>query len=606
MTTRRNFILGLSAFGGLCIGGYHPLRKLLASIMNSKGEKSGLSRLTLQECRNYVQFNHYGGPSRWLLDSILKPTDDHIFNHHSMMVNRVNSINNNSNHPVELGYEFVKSKKYNLPYLWKFDIPTASGKKVPMTNLLDHMLTVRGVNLEGTVGHPFNCAKMVAPSIGGLSIDGLLADKASTPIPAISVGNTPANRAFKSKSSSVVRINSSEENYLKYLLDPFYYDGEQPLKNNEEINTIVDEAIDALKVTKGVGSKQTKILYSDLKMAKKLFRESIDGFLAEYDVLVKKYSLLITTALGTSLEGINTEILPGAKLPFTQTGDVKAFESLGRYLVDSVYLMDSDIRGILNKAKIAHMAQEFAIAEYTIRNGLSTSVLISTENEMGNMFTNTSSLKCVEEANIIRTFNKELNQTTFSFDKEKVSKRELLLSLDSHGTGQITNFFTTSMYFYAITPCLNELIESFKKTKIENKSLFDESLIHFTAEFDRTPKEFLNGSGHNEQAHVSSFFSGVIKEHTLLGDIFTEASSGGEYEDQDCGTIGNGAPVASFNNDRIGISNLSSSISNILRVKKIVSRADPIFDVKNGKLKSLIDGPRNVEGIFSEYLKSIV
>ncbi|MBK25015.1 MAG: hypothetical protein CME70_13540 [Halobacteriovorax sp.] len=592
MSNRRNFIIALGGVGGLGLAFASPLRRLLKSLMKNESQRN-FSRFSPQECRNYVQINHYGGPSRWFFDSILKPTDGQPFYSNPMIVNHLQSST-----PLEFDYKFHKVGNINMPYLWKFDIPSSDGGEVPMSNLTKNMMTVRGVHLEGTLGHPINCAKMVAPAPGGLSIDGLVADLSTSPIPAVTIGNTPVNRAFKSRKSTVVRINTDEENYLKYLLDPFYHpDTTSWFEDKEEIKKIVDEAIEALKESKTTNSS----LYSDLSKSRQFFNETIDGFLGEYDQLVKKYKTLIERSLTSTLKGINDKPIPGLSLPLNFKGKHEAIEALGKYVLEDHFLIDKDLRNILNGASFLYLAQEFAIAEYVISKGLSSSVVISTKSEMGHFFDNTAKSFAIENYNIVKEYDGVNNTTSFAASKRFTvgNPKSLNWSLDAHNTGLIPNFITTNQFFYSIATCLNELISSFKKQTLNGKNVFDETLIHLTAEFDRTPNQFLNGSGHNEHAHVSSFFSGAIESHTVLGNIYSEASGDKAEDFDDHGTIGNAAPVGSFNGQKIGISNLSSSISKILRIEPIVGRATPFLKLKNDKVVPMIASAENIEGVFS-------
>jgi hypothetical protein len=89
----------------------------------------------------------------------------------------------------------------------------------------------------------------------------------------------------------------------------------------------------------------------------------------------------------------------------------------------------------------------------------------------------------------------------------------------------------------------------------------------------------------------------------VLGDIFSEVPQNPVDEFEAWGTIGNGAPVASFDNNPLGISNLSSSISSILRLEPIVARAPSFLRLENGVVRSTIADGKNVEGSYCDYCK---
>lgn len=597
MSNRRHFLLGGAALLGLFNS---PIRKLLSSLIGTRAEHS-FSRVAQQDCRNYIQLNYYGGPSRWYFDSFLKPNKTDLFYQNPMVKNYIKSTDLKGPNPYDLDYRFYEINGINFPHLWSNKIPTADGKTNPMSVLASNMLNIRGVNLEGTIGHPFNSAKMTAPKIGGLSIDGLISDIAQTPLPAISLGSTPANRAFKSKAGSIIRINSKEENYLDFLLNPFYLEGSKILKDDPQNEALIEEALSALENNQGK-LEGNHSLYSDLKKSRKYFQNTIDSFLSEYDSLVKKYSSLIKRSMESELDGVSVQKLPGLRLPLEVSGKKELDELIGMFFINDHYLLDSDLRRLLKKASLGKMAEEFAIAEYVITKGLSTSVVIATENEMGHMFKKGLSSSALAKSQVKLTYNQETNTTKIT-NSRPPQKMEINFPLDSHGTGLMPDFISSHYFYYSLSSCLNELIESLKKVPLKKGNLFDETLIHLTAEFDRRPNEFLNGSGHNEQAHVSSLFSGAIEKHQVLGDIFSEVAQNPVDEFESWGTIGNGAPVASFDNNPLGISNLSSSISSILRLEPIVARAPSFLRLENGVVRSTIADGKNVEGSYCDYCK---
>ncbi len=588
MSSRRNFLLGVGIGSAAFASAFSPIRKLLLALLT--GGDPELGGLKIRETRNFLQLNLYGAPSRWFFDNSLKPYDDSIFYRHPMHFNRITGKN-------QFDYQTHKYGGINMPYLWKFGIPKQAGGSTPMTNLLDNFMTIRGVQMEGTIGHPANCAKLVAPSLGGVSLDGLLADRSDCLVSAISIGGTPANRAFKARSSTVLKIKSNQPNYLAYILDPFLYQGRPALENSEEITGLVDQALDEVRLQRNGQAEHFKPLYSDLKKARRYLLRNIESFLSEYDSLIKKYHALIERAHGTELSGINDYLMPGLELPQTVKGKLSERLGLGRFYTANHFVLDGDLRGILKNAQIGHLAQEFALAEFIFKKGLSTSLVIAPENEMGHLFFKAMSSSGLKHSDVQSSYDKSAIATTYSMRPgAKPAPCELLLSMDSHHTGSMVNFITCNHYYYAYATCLNELISSFKATKLKRGNLFDETVIQLTAEFERLPNYYHDGSKHNELAHVSSFFSGIIKGPQVLGNIFTGHQKYDDPESRDLGTVGFSAPVAELGNRPIGISNLSSSISKMLRVPAIVKRAPSIIDVKNNTVTSKIEKAKNVQG----------
>jgi len=577
MITRRSLILSGLGF----ISSAYPIAKLLEMIINSPGQDS-FSRFTSQPVRNYVQFNLYGGPTRWSYDHFLKPYDQDPFVHHPMVVSENLGENNFS-------YETFKHAGINIPSLWKNKLITTSSNEVPMTNLLNNMMTIRGVNLEGSMGHPVNCSKMVAPKIGGISLDGLIADKSTRPFGALTLGNSPVNRSFKSKHSTVSKIPGDSDNYLKYMLEPFFLKEDLSIKHSEDIDKAIEDAITTLKI-----SENEHPLHKDLHKARKLFRESIDGLISEYDDLVEKYSKIIDKSLNSKVLGVNDKIVTTPKFPFQVNGESELLKELGKYHYRGSLLCDDDLCNILKTVENRKLAEEFALVEYVITHGLCSSIVISPQNEIGNLFDSITSMRSLPLSKIKTTYDKNKNQTTFSSDIKSYVKMTEKCSLDSHTIGSLANFLTSSMFFYTFSGCLNELISVIKTKNNNNENLFDETVIHVTSEFDRVPNENLDGSGHNEQAHVSTFYSGIIEGPIVLGNIYaglTKVQDPSFY-----GTIGNSAPVKELGNQKVGISNVSSTLSTLIKVKPIVGRSPSLVEVKDGKVLPKIERATNIEG----------
>lgn len=600
MVSRRKFLAYLSSWSTAAFG-IGPIQKLLTTMMNGRGNPS-FSRLEKQPCRNYVQFNMYGGPGRWFFDSLLKPHDDSPYFFHPMYVNKFTKVDPHANNPYTMEYATHKIEDLNFPFLWKHDIPTTGPTRKRMSNLLDHMMIIRGVHMEGTIGHPINSSKMMAPFFGGESLDGCLADASNRLIPAISLGNGPVNRAFNAKNRSVVRINSDEKNYLRFLLNPFFHPGKETFPQTGHMDSVLNEAISAMRVAHKLGHQKYSPLYQDLSRTRKLFRQSIDGLLAEYEKLVIKYRKIIHAAQKTTLNGIDDLPLPGLKLPIELPGDRNPKEALGMYLLETHYLTDNDIRDVLEEAYMASLAQEMALAEYVLTHGLSTSVLIAPKKEMGFMFENARTQNGVEIPDMQSEYNDEKNITRFSRGPAAKNKSSsIVVPFDCHNTGVIPNTYMSSKYYYVLGSVLSELTSSLGRVSMENGSVFDETVVHLTAEFDRQSKDTLEGTNHNEDGHVSTLFSGAIKGPVLLGNIFSGGPS--ETEETEWGTQGFGAPISSFDNQRIGIGNLNSSLCKILRIKPMLKRSHSFLELKKGSVISLIDEGKNIKGGFSSYAK---
>ncbi|WP_417335014.1 hypothetical protein [Halobacteriovorax marinus] len=572
---RRDLFKGVFATTALS----YPLYKFI-NLLITRDSFQQLSSPKISKTRNYIQFNFYGGPTRWCYDHLLNPYNDKYY-HHPMANNQISP----SLSKKEKFYHQKKYKGINLPLLWHENLLN----KTPMKELLNNALIIRGAHLQGTTGHPMSSSKTIAPSIGGLSIDGLLADRSEKLLSSITIGDTPVNRAFKSVSSSCIQINGNVNNKLSYLLTPFYL--EKNGHRDKEVDLVVEEVIHIINE-----SQESLTLKNDLKKARQFFGDNITLFLNEYSSLVQKYDQIIKESIKHKIKGIDDHVIPTPRLPLTVKGDKSIDDLLGPYKVSNVYMLNMDLREILNKAEISQMSENFALAEFISKYGLSSSIVFANKNEIGNMFENITHEMAYTENMIVREFDKETNTTTLRA-KSSPRKETPRLSFDSHTTGSIINTLTCSKFFYSFSNCLNELISRLKDIKLEKGNLFEETIIHVTSEFDRWPEENLSGSAHNEQSHVSTFYSGIIHEPIVLGNIFT----GDKNSSSEAYTIGNSAPVKELK-QRVHIGHISSTLSTLLRVPPIVKRAESLVEIQQGRVVSRIERARNIEGSYENYL----
>src|SRR4051812_20452974 len=79
MISRRRFLAGMGTAGVASLLYLDPVRHFLNAFVRGRiqdGRTRHLNnRLTAHPARNYVQFNLYGAPSRWVFDHPLRPND---------------------------------------------------------------------------------------------------------------------------------------------------------------------------------------------------------------------------------------------------------------------------------------------------------------------------------------------------------------------------------------------------------------------------------------------------------------------------------------------------------------------------------------------------
>ncbi len=588
--SRRRFIAGAGLFGASSLL-FNPARSLIQNMVRGIIRDSQ-SRSNGGSPRNFVQFNIYGAPARYLFDHPLRPSDSDAFLPCVGIYNRFQKIDPSAPHLIGGYYSDVKVNGINMPHLWQYEVARAGGGSRPMAELMANMLMIRGGNL-GNEAHPINCARQVCPVPGDLSINGLVADASRALIPAISVGNSPANRAFKSASGiCVVEIPPEDPDYVAFLLEPFLRQGE---RDSRSPSSEVENAVGVLRAYSLSNNPGAEILYNERRKVEEELRSGMRNFQDAFAPLVKKYDDLFHRSMDlTPVLGVTDELIPGIKFPFDMPGKVSAIEGVAAHHFFGRIFCESDIRRMFHSARAQSMAQHFAIAEFALLEGLTSTLLLAPPKERGYTLTNLTLPHFYALQDIEAQWDEQSNTTRLSAKREPYGKFETEMASDGHGTGWIANIVGCSMFYRGFSSCLLELIDKLKAAPAKNSSgtLFDETVVQYATEFDRYPTDLGAGLSHNSSAYVTSLFSGIIPEPMVLGNVLVGRKTGGIYP---AGTLGNAAPIPTLPNKVITINNISSTLSEMLGVPRIVPRAAALVKVENNRLSSTIEPGRNIE-----------
>ncbi len=257
----------------------------------------------------------------------------------------------------------------------------------------------------------------------------------------------------------------------------------------------------------------------EFKGALDIFVDNIEPFLKEYEELVSSYEDLIQ---------VNIRNYQGLGLEKLKLREVKPHHSheWGRYKVDyQTYLGGNSLEEMLASAHLGPLPQQFACSEFLIKRGLSSSIMMSTPNEMGCFLYN-----CNNKGNILDS----------SFERGKrvaTQSPHCVIQMDSHDTGTILTMASSFIFFRGLTACLDRFTHQLKKVPVgSDKTLFDKTLIHLSSEFERVPTLEESGSDHNDHSHTSSFISGSIEGLQIIGNI--------KLNQGKMGTIGTAAHVS--------------------------------------------------------------
>lgn len=557
-----------------------PGRRFLEKIVHDN-VRSDLFRPQLHETRNYVQINFYGAPSRLSFDSLLKPYDDSLFIPHPFVANKIIRQDANDKTRFELEYATTKINGLNMPHLWSELVPGCDGNLHRLSELLENSLFIRGCRLDFE-GHPLNGIQQISPVQGGLSLNGVIGDHSKSFISSVSVGSNPVSRAFKSEKSLLLEVPPGEHNYADYILKPFLLEEVNDLFSDGRLPAAFDDI-----------AKNYPAEFKDIaelrKQSLKYFQKNIDQFTHDFSKLQAKYTQLIKLAIESDAH-FN---VVSPRLPLTVEGKKSLKEILGPFSIEEKFFGDLDLHALIKSGEFNYWAQEFALCEFLLVNNICQSVLICPPKETGDLITNCSAASMLHFQQIEEVYNSQTNRTTLNLKSgAQIDKIKQTFPMDAHDTGVLFDVLTTKQFFRAISTCLFELISQLKKTKINDKSLFDETVIHLASEFDRNPSQDGYGSSHLPLSNPTSIFSGCLKGPSVIGNIY--AGTLQKNDEEYFGTIGVGAPVKELGTS-VKIGNISSTLSTLLRVNPIVRRDSSLIDDKT--YRPIIEKAQNIEGV---------
>ena len=548
---RRHFLkLSTSSLGVLAA---FPMEAFLNTIVT--GLLKNANAADLPPALNYVHFNAPGGPARWLFDLFLQP------NGPSDPFIALPTLGNYVNADASVLYKTIQApgSPYWINWQWQFPVPKSDGSTRPMTDLLEHMLSIRGVRLNAD-GHPNNVRLQIQPVLGGPSLTGIAADASGRTFSSISHGGAEAISAFKSPNGAANITLPTTSHPISYLFNPFQAPANS-YRTNATIDGLVGAALENLSENAKANNLSTQFLGKDRKNAETIFRTNISNFIAQYDGLVIKYRDLINRAIRTTgLEGINQESIS----PILDDPRFKI--AYGNVTLDK--MRNPNLDNLFTTGTMEGFASGLAVTEFALMNRLSTSILCGI-NPISNL--NVNGLK--------------------------VAMRH-----DAHDCGSVPIALIHGMWARSVATCLIELIDQLKSLPAEaaqppgsGPTIFDNTVIHFCGEMGRFPG--VGDSGHGWESQNVSIWSGQVENFTVLGNITTKNIS--YFGRESPGTWGCAAPVPELGNSLVGINNVTTTIATMLGVTP-PSRIGPslVAVQTNGAGKKtivpVISGPKNI------------
>lgn len=472
---------------------------------------------TLNPTGYYIHMSLPGGPPRWMFDLPLAPqgiTNSNFLQGSFGTVIEKNAMGNYlSRYSVDK--HVIGGKTIHLPPVWNMKVAQ------PFTDLLQHTLFIRGMNMEIN-SHDLSNSRQVAPIIGGTSIHGAVADGSSRPIPGVIDGVSRASLAFKSKKGLSSNTLGTDSNPIATLLQPFQNYMASRSVHNPAMAPLQEQAFKQFEkyaAERGIASSALSEMYDS---AIDLIGNDIYRISEKWPSTLKKYNDLIHEALHP-----NKGSLPGLFDKAISSQASTAFKG-----TDVKMVTLSDARDMITPTLSAgRMAANFAAAEILL------------DKVTASMSLGFSGLGGLESG-------------TGSFN----------LGHDQHNAGNVVSTMMTTLFYRAFLASLTEYVEVLK-----TQGLFDKTVIHISAEFNRTPQTDGGGADHGVEASNTTLISGMLQKPAVIGNIQIA-----DYNTRYKGTFGVSKPFGGLPR-AIQVNDVARTITNMLRVDDIVTNANPLL-----------------------------
>ncbi len=518
----------------------------------------------------YVHFNFFGAPPRWYFDLFLKPKENSSFQSNPMTATHFSGVSSQ-------GYKsmrgWAKYRGISIPPLWTQKIISPREKNIPlMTDLLDNSLIFRGVKM-GIDGHEINNRRLMMPSLNVPSLHGTLTDFSDRALPSINLLgqselSSNALSSYLSK-NNVPPINIMPKgDVAKDLFGNFLH---------HDWNEAVEHGIsDFLKYNAPKNIQKRQLNYQD--KIRKLSKSKIEQLISQYPAIFKKYDSIIKQCLlSKNIKGVTDKKISG--LDSTKKVDT---DFAKRYQNEDYYLGGEDLRDTFKTSRIDSLAEQFALTELLVLNGMSRCVASEI-----NTITNLKYENCLSEDDF------EKYSKGKKFNLTNGSKKDYFFDLDPHFSGEVPHLLYANVFWFTFASCLSEFVLRLKETPFNsNSSVFDKTLIHLVSEFDREPNPNLSGSEHGWNGHTSTLISGMFEGFNIRGNIKINSS---DNMFKNSGTWGESATIKELDGQHLVYGNIASSLASILEIPSSTPKDESLVKkIAGGKVISHLSECENV------------
>jgi hypothetical protein len=568
--TRRQFLALMNSFAVAAPSMLTPTRVLMAGLIDGICQKA-MAQTAVVKPRNYVYIYLGGGPPRWCFDLPLNPYNNSQVVANPHILTRFQSGTTKAGPAI---YQTVPVTRngvtLQMPYLWSCQIPTSGGSFVPMADLMSNMLMMRGVNM-GQDGHASNTQRQTRPLMSEPSLDGAVADMATTPLPSVNLQGGPGG-VYRSR-KGIGQVSSgqfySTSNPIGKILAPFdrKNDGLTTgyLSRRDSLELSINAALSALGKIASSSMPGAENLYSMRSDAEKLLKTGFGDLKAEYFALYQKYAKLVSTCATSKIPGVSDKPVLYADLPMLNTKGIMNQTILSGGS-EKTFCTNPDLTTLIQTNTVVdNLAENFAVAEYLIKNKYTTSVGLG----LGGV-NNLAFLDRRNETDVTASLGDNLQGHWGG---------------DEHVGGSINSLLVNSFMYRSLAACLYEFVSVLKAN-----GLFNETVIHIGSEFSRDPDADQKGSQHGWMAAVTSVISGAIDRPMVLGNVRIDDTPGTSAP----GTFGGAAPVRVDNVEQeLTIGHATSTVCELLRIKTPLPNNGSLISVGSGGISPTIEYARN-------------
>jgi|GEM_PF-2005106 len=531
--SRRKFIVNsMKALGVL--GLQNALANSVVQAISQTAFAQGVASLNSK--KKYIYLSLDGAPPRWFFDIPLTPkgssdyypTNNIIGNYITKDGDSVLLKNNPWKDP---------SSGYYLPPVWGSNPNSGNGE---FTNLSGHLYFWRGVDME-IDNHPVTRMRNQAPTIGGLSIAGRLAEKSGYPLPAIVSGSIgDAFRAEKIVTPITVTHGGTTATNNSIVTALNYVSGKAPIND-----ALLKQSLQQFEVY----AKENGIMGYGVMEAKDkadaMIVEGVKKFTDQWSTTFNKYNVLVKKAITDSKNRDKIILAQNVPNPYlTNNADARMTRTIsGSNNVPATVANIQDL--VDDSSNVAEMAAQFAAMEILLVNELTSICTFSLPGAvMNGVRGDTGAMR--------------FNMTT-----------------DQHNIGTLASTYVTSMYYRALAACLDELAGILSRNR-----MFEDTIIQIGSEFGRNPREDQSGADHQTLAGSALLISGSFKETRVIGNLTTTTRGG--YQ----GFTGAGAPLASYGNQRLRVNDVVKSVCSFLSVTPVTENGASFLNVAKNNLET--------------------